>query len=129
MNRMRSKGVDNAFILYSLTIFFSAHCYGEEVDELLRRGRIAELRWKQYHRANSSIFDVATCAFHVQAVKNHSSEEWFEYGLCKMLVYNDFKGARKAFDQALNIDTKDERIKTAYSKLLYQMENVAIRFL
>ncbi len=125
---MKNKGVDNAFILYSFSKFLSAHGSSEEVDELLRRGRVAEYRWKQYHNTNSSIFDVAKCVFHFQAIKNQLPDDWYEYGLCKMIVYKDLKGARMAFNQALRINSKHGRVRAALTSL-WRTENVTIRFL
>jgi hypothetical protein len=133
---MADKGIDNAFILYSFAIFLASHNREDDidlVDELIYRGRLAEDRWKQYHSrttgaATLSIYDIANCVYYFKAVTNQSSEDWYQFGLCRMLVYNDLKGARKAFNQALHFNSKDLRVKAALTKL-FQKENVTIRFL
>lgn len=135
---MQEKGVDNAFILYSYAIFLAANIdLGTRnveigfIEELIRRGRLAEDRWKKFHgpaAANSSIYELAFWIFRFMAIKHTSSEHWHQFGYCKMLVYNDLIGARKAFYQAIQINPKDQRIKAALTNL-FKRENVSICFL
>merc|ERR1711957_163226 len=129
MDFMLSRGVDNAFVLYSAAIFGAVTNEEdwEEVKDYTRRAKIADKNM-QKRRMNgpddakqpSTSYQIASAAFYLQSVSNEENpaESWHNYALCQMLVHNDLNGARESFIQAMMCEPQDRRIISNFNTLL-----------
>lgn len=129
---MTSKGVDNAFVLYSYAIFGSVT--GEEdwmeIKEYTRRAKLADERLQMRRRKDTtdardllekrSAYHIATAAFYLQPICNdhEPAESWHNYALCQMLVHHDLAGAKESFIQAMSYAPRDKRIISNFNTLL-----------
>lgn len=129
MNFMNHRGVDNAFVLYSASIFGAVTNEEdwEEIMDYTRRAKIADENMQKRRmkdpidaRQPVKTYEVATAAFYLQSVCNEDdpAESWHNYALCQMLVHSDLDGAKESFLQAMISSPHDRRIISNFNTLL-----------
>jgi hypothetical protein len=117
--------IDNAFVLYSYSIF--AAVSGEEdwneIKEFSRRAKIADDQRKR-KRGDFAVseYDIASSAFLLQAVANGElsggSENFHNLALCQMLVQQDLLRARGSFLRAMKQAPSNKTLSSNYNVLL-----------
>jgi len=81
LDRMRARGGDNAFVLYSYAIFV-ARTNGEYMG-YVARARDAEQRYNKRSITNEAIYEVANAYYRQVAISQQSVSAWHNYALCR----------------------------------------------
>ena len=126
------KRVDNAFVLYSFSIFaaVSGEKEWKDIKEYVRRAKLEEERRRNGGRITASVYEISSAAFYLQAVSNEDTpngENWHNFGLCQMLVHRDLAGARQSFLKALKLSPHNKRIVYNFNVLLQDKDYLGLQ--
>lgn len=135
---MTGRGIDNSFVLYSFAIY---NAITEEEDwsnikHYAYRAQCAQDR--QYTKMKSSkptfqtkavhSFDLAEAGFFRQAAYQQNSSSiqkgisWCNYGLCRMIAYRDWDGARECFRRGIYAAPYEGKIVSIFEILLHDKD-------
>mmetsp|Transcript_27363 Transcript_27363/g.39197 ORF Transcript_27363/g.39197 Transcript_27363/m.39197 type:complete len:340 (-) Transcript_27363:938-1957(-) len=111
MQHMHRRGVDHAFILYGYAMFLAA-TNEEDIDvieNLITRARVAK---------GKSSYDIIGAVFFLGALRCSKGDGWHNHALCRILIFNDYDGAKEAFVRGIAASPTDQRIQQTFDRYM-----------